>query len=52
MAVKQVVLDPSNQQLMKDFLDEILNFEGIDHPNLVRYYGVEAHRVSTMAGNE
>lgn len=46
MAVKQVALDPSNQQMMKDMMDEITTFEGIEHPNLVRYYGVEAHRVS------
>ena len=34
------------QAHFKEIIDEIKIFEGINHPNLVRYYGVEVHRVS------
>lgn len=33
------------QYHFKEIIDEIKIFEGINHPNLVRYYGVEVHRV-------
>ena len=34
------------QAHFKEVIDEIKIFEGINHPNLVKYYGVEVHRVS------
>ena len=34
------------QAHFKEIIDEIKIFEGINHPNLVKYYGVEVHRVS------
>ena len=33
------------QARFKEIIDEIKIFEGINHPNLVKYYGVEVHRV-------
>ena len=36
------------QAHFKDIIDEIKTFEGINHRNLVKYYGVEVHRVSVI----
>jgi mitogen-activated protein kinase kinase kinase 4 len=36
----------NDHQALKEIADEIIMFEGIQHPNLIRYYGVEVHRVS------
>ena len=33
------------QAHFKEIIDEIKIFEGINHPNLVKYHGVEVHRV-------
>jgi len=33
-------------QVMKGIADELSMFEGINHPSLVKYYGVEVHRVN------
>lgn len=38
---------PNDHQAFKGIADEIKNFEGIEHKNLVRYYGVEVHKVRT-----
>lgn len=35
----------NDHQALKELADEIILFEGMQHPNLVRYYGVEVHRV-------
>ena len=37
------------QYHFKEIIDEIKIFEGINHPNLVKYYGVEVHRVSVRS---
>ena len=42
----QVRFQPNDHQTIKDIADEIKIFEGICHPSLVKYYGVEVHRVS------
>ena len=36
----------NDQQPLKELADELILLEGVCHPNLVRYYGVEIHRVS------
>lgn len=36
----------NDHQALKELADEIILFEGMQHPNLVRYYGVEVHRAS------
>uniref|UniRef100_S4R4B7 Protein kinase domain-containing protein n=1 Tax=Petromyzon marinus TaxID=7757 RepID=S4R4B7_PETMA len=35
---------PNDHKTIKETADEIKIFEGINHSNLVRYYGVELHR--------
>ncbi|RUS75685.1 hypothetical protein EGW08_016551 [Elysia chlorotica] len=44
MAMKEMKIQPNDQQSLKDLCDEIKNFEGINHKNLVKYFGVEVHR--------
>ena len=36
---------PNDLQQLREMCDEIKIFEGIQHPNLVKYYGVEVHKV-------
>jgi hypothetical protein len=35
-----------DHQSLKVMADEFKTFEGISHPNLVHYYGVEIYRVN------
>ncbi|RWS06909.1 mitogen-activated protein kinase kinase kinase 4-like protein [Dinothrombium tinctorium] len=44
IAMKEIHLQPNDHRSIKEAIDEIKIFEGIKHPNLVRYYGVEIHR--------
>uniref|UniRef100_A0A8C4QGK0 Mitogen-activated protein kinase kinase kinase 4 n=1 Tax=Eptatretus burgeri TaxID=7764 RepID=A0A8C4QGK0_EPTBU len=44
MAMKEIRFQPNDHKTIKETADEIKIFEGIQHPNLVRYYGVELHR--------
>ncbi|XP_041352279.1 mitogen-activated protein kinase kinase kinase 4-like [Gigantopelta aegis] len=44
MAMKEMKIQPNDQQAFREIADEIKNFEGIQHPNLVKYYGVEVHK--------
>ncbi|XP_039268441.2 mitogen-activated protein kinase kinase kinase 4-like [Styela clava] len=44
LAMKEVKFQPNDLQKIRSALDEYTNFEGIKHPNLVQYYGVELHR--------
>ena len=37
-------IQPNDQQAFREIADEIKNFEGIQHSNLVKYYGVEVHK--------
>ena len=39
----------NDHQALKEIADEIILFEGIQHQNLVKYYGVEVHKVSPNA---
>uniref|UniRef100_A0A915K9H4 Protein kinase domain-containing protein n=1 Tax=Romanomermis culicivorax TaxID=13658 RepID=A0A915K9H4_ROMCU len=49
IAVKQVKLqNQQDHQAMQSYIDEVTNFESIKHENLVRYYGVEVHRVDEL----
>lgn len=41
----QMKFQANDHQALKELADEIILFEGMQHPNLVRYYGVEVHRV-------
>ncbi|XP_072036132.1 mitogen-activated protein kinase kinase kinase 4-like [Amphiura filiformis] len=44
LAMKEVRFQRNDHSVIRDIADEFRNFEGIRHPNLVRYYGVEIHR--------
>ncbi|XP_076372525.1 mitogen-activated protein kinase kinase kinase 4-like isoform X2 [Tachypleus tridentatus] len=44
IAMKEINLQPNDHRAIKEAIDEIRTFEGIKHPNLIRYYGVEIHR--------
>lgn len=43
----QIRFQPNDHKTIKETADELKIFEGIKHPNLVRYFGVELHRVSS-----
>ena len=49
MAMKEIQFQPNDHQTVKDIADEIKIFEGLSHPSLVKYYGVEVHRVESYA---
>ncbi|CAO2628737.1 Mitogen-activated protein kinase kinase kinase 4 [Lemmus lemmus] len=40
----QIRFQPNDHKTIKETADELKIFEGIKHPNLVRYFGVELHR--------
>ncbi|KAK7107487.1 mitogen-activated protein kinase kinase kinase 4-like isoform X2 [Littorina saxatilis] len=44
MAIKEMKFQPNDLQQLRQMCDEIKIFEGIQHPNLVKYYGVEVHK--------
>lgn len=44
MAMKEIALQPGDHRTVRNIADELRIFEGIHHPHLVHYYGVEIHR--------
>ncbi|CAG2253678.1 MAP3K4 [Mytilus edulis] len=44
MAMKEMKFQANDHQALKEIADEIIMFEGIQHLNLIKYYGVEVHR--------
>ncbi|XP_053566909.1 mitogen-activated protein kinase kinase kinase 4 isoform X2 [Bombina bombina] len=44
MAMKEIRFQPNDHKTIKETADELKIFEGLKHPNLVRYFGVELHR--------
>lgn len=48
MAMKVLPLQPNDHRSIRRVADELRIFEGIDHPNLVKCYGVEIHNVGTL----
>jgi serine/threonine protein kinase len=46
MAMKEIQLQPNDHRTIRRVAEELRIFEGIQHSNLVHYYGVEIHRVS------
>jgi serine/threonine protein kinase len=48
MAMKEIQLQPNDHRTIRMVAEELRIFEGIQHSNLVRYYGVEIHRVSSQ----
>lgn len=47
MAMKEIQLQPFDHNAIRNVAVELRIFEGITHEHLVRYYGVEIHRVIT-----
>lgn len=45
LAMKEIQLQPGDYRAIQRVAEELQIFEGIQHKNLVRYYGVEIHRV-------
>lgn len=44
MAMKQIRIERNDKALLA-LVDEVENLRSLDHPNLVKYYAVEVHRV-------
>ncbi|XP_067947901.1 mitogen-activated protein kinase kinase kinase 4-like isoform X2 [Watersipora subatra] len=44
MAMKELRFQPNDVQTIKSIADELKTFEGIHHPNLVKYFGIEVHK--------
>lgn len=42
--MKEIALQPGDHRTVRNIADELRIFEGIHHPHLVHYYGVEIHR--------
>lgn len=47
MAMKEITIQPNETRAIKNVAEELKIFEGISHKYLVKYYGVEIHRVSS-----
>jgi len=45
MAMKEIAIQPGETRALKNVADELKILEGVKHKNLVRYYGIEIHRV-------
>lgn len=48
MAMKEIAIQAGETGTIKRVAEELKIFEGINHKHLVRYYGVEIHRVSVF----
>lgn len=46
LAMKEVQLQPGDNRAIRRVAEELQIFEGIQQKHLVRYYGLEIHRVS------
>ncbi|XP_055585573.1 mitogen-activated protein kinase kinase kinase 4 isoform X2 [Uranotaenia lowii] len=44
MAMKEIAIQPGETSEIRKVAEEMKIFEGINHKNLVKYYGVEIHR--------
>lgn len=51
MAMKEITIQPNETRAIKNVAEELKIFEGISHKYLVKYYGVEIHRVSVVNQN-
>lgn len=48
MAMKEIPVQPNETRAIKKVAEELKIFEGIHHRFLVKYYGVEVHRVRSI----
>ena len=44
MAMKEIPLQPNDHKTLRNVADELRIFESVQHPHLVRHFGVEIHR--------
>lgn len=51
MAMKEIPITPGETRAIRRVAEELKIFEGIQHKHLVRYHGVEIHRVSFLSLN-
>lgn len=49
MAMKEIAIQAGDSGTIKRVAEELKIFEGIHHRHLVKYYGVEIHRVSSIS---
>jgi len=47
--MKEVQLKPGDYGAIRNAAEELQIFEGIQHPHLVRYYGLEIRRVNSTS---
>lgn len=45
MAMKEITIQPGEIRAIRNVAEELKILEGINHNNLVKYYGIEIHRV-------
>lgn len=48
MAVKEIAVQYNDLNTIKRVAEEVKILEGITHKNLIKYYGIEVHRVSYL----
>lgn len=48
MAMKEIGLQHNDHRTIRHVAEELQILEGINHQNLVKYYGIEVHRVSFL----
>lgn len=46
--MKEVQLQPGDHRAIRRVAEELQIFEGIQYKHLIRYYGLEIHRVSCI----
>lgn len=52
MAVKEIAVQYNDLNTIKRVAEELKILEGISHKNLIKYYGIEIHRVITLFYNK
>lgn len=48
MAMKEISIQAGISRAVQKVANELKIFEGINHRHLVKYYGIEIHRVSLL----
>lgn len=48
MAVKEIAVQQNDLNTIKRVAEELKILEGITHKNVIKYYGIEVHRVSVL----